>query len=180
MRGANYRRTVRIGTEVSIAATGDDAATFDGRPRNPLGLPQEVEAQLLSNFEFDGTLVEWKDKGHFVAPRVRMEKLPGHLAWVLDVTKSNGSQWQFYIDSHRGHLLKQTLLGIKGGPLVTVEYGGHQESTANPLPQPFRLNDNTTLEHYVLPRWISYRDSENREVSRIDISKITIRTREKD
>ncbi len=159
-----------------VAARGAPVA-FDG-PTPTLGLPPEIEDQLLSNFELDGTLVEWKDKGHDIAPQVHMEKLPGHLAWVLDVTKSDGSEWRFYIDSHGGHLLRQTLLDAQGDPLATVEYGGHQGSSANPLPQTFRLGPRTTLEHYVLPNWISYRDADNREVSRIDISEITVRTRE--
>ncbi len=176
---SSYKRTVRIGDKASLAETNGDTVTFAGLTE-ALGLPLEIEEQLLSNFEFGGSLLEWKDKGHDLASRVRMEKLPGHLAWVLDLTKSNGTKWRLHIDSHRGHLLKQTLLDTQGEPLVTVEHGGHQESTANSLPRPFRLSDSTTLEHYVLPGWISYRDSENREVSRIELSKITIRTGEMD
>lgn len=162
---------------IGIVATRGDPVVFNGLT-HALGLPPAIEEQLLSNFELDGTLVEWKDKGHDIAPQVHMEKLPGHLAWVLDVTKTDGSKWQFYIDSHDGHLLKQTLFDTQGEPLATVEYGGHQESTANPLPQPFRLSNGTTLEYYVLPGWISYRDAHDREVARIDIAEITIRTRE--
>ena len=175
-RPGDYRRTVRLDEQISVAATSGDSATFEGM-RGALGLPDELEERLLSNFEFDGTLVDWKDKGHDLARRVHMEKLSGHLAWVLDIAKSNGSGWRLHIDSHGGHLLRQTLLNGQGEPLLAIEYGGHQESTANPLPQPFRLSSGTTLEHYVMPSWIAYRDAKGREISRIEISSVTIQTR---
>jgi hypothetical protein len=170
---------VRIGNNTGEARRTGGTVEFTGL-QQALGLPQKVERQLLENFEFNGTLVEWKDKGHDVGSRVQMEKLPGHLAWVLDVRKSNGSKWQYYIDSHQGHLLKQILRDGKGEPVLTLEYGDYHESLENPLPQPFRLNDGTTLEHYVMPGWIVYRDGQNREVARIDISAIRIQTQATD
>ena len=172
-RPGYYQRIVSVGRESSTATMNQGNITFTGPPGG-LGLPEKLETMLLETFEFDGTLVEWKDKGHDLETQVSMKKRPSHMAWVLDVLRSNGRRARFYIESHNGHLVEQVYLDDQGQEQLVVKYGGHRESQNNRLPQPFLLNNDITLEHYVLPGRITYYDGQGLELSRVDIESVAI------
>ncbi len=73
------------------------------------GLPDVIEAMLLDTFEFDGLFVEWGDKGHKVA-MVGMLKIGDVLAWKLELKQKNGPEWNMFVDSHSGDLVKMEML----------------------------------------------------------------------
>jgi len=69
----------------------------------------EVETMLRDTFEFDGLFVEWGDKGHEVA-MVGMLKIGDVLAWKLELNQKNGPEWNMFVDSHSGDLVKMEML----------------------------------------------------------------------
>jgi hypothetical protein len=69
----------------------------------------EIETMLFNTFEFDGLFVEWGDKGHEVA-MVGMLKIGDVLAWKLELKQKNGPEWNMFVDSHSGDLVKMEML----------------------------------------------------------------------
>src|SRR3546814_12959609 len=46
------------------------------------GIPADIAAELQRGFEFDGTDIEWKDKGHRRTERLRLARLKnGRAGW---------------------------------------------------------------------------------------------------
>jgi hypothetical protein len=85
----------------------------------PLGFAIEGERELLETFDFDGAIVDWKEK-HYAIKRLGMEKLPGVLAWKLQVDRPDGYRQILYLDSRYGDVVKELLLNAAGTPIVEI------------------------------------------------------------
>lgn len=77
------------------------------------GLPEGLESKLLARFDFDGPLVEWKEKGSEIV-MVGMQKLGKVLAWKLSLTTQSGDRERIYINSHDGTMVRIDLLDEAG------------------------------------------------------------------
>ncbi len=110
---ARPNRITRIVADSS--AEHDETGTRFDNDSAPRGLPREIETQLLDVFEFDGPVVEWKDKEHSNRI-VGMKKIGKVLAWELELTQAQGQRWQLWIDSHTGSLIQAIPVDGTGTP----------------------------------------------------------------
>jgi hypothetical protein len=85
----------------------------------PVGLGVEDERVLLKTFDFDGAVVDWKDK-HYAIKRLGMEKLPGVLTWKLEVDRPDGLRQILYLDSRYGDVVKELVMNTKSVPIVEI------------------------------------------------------------
>lgn len=116
-RGKGTRRLVVSGEQVSEAGFDGETVTLpDGDSR---GLPAALEQILIESFEFDGLVVEWKDKGHETR-KIGMRKHGDILAWGLELIQASGTRWLLLIDSHTGDLVKATILDESGAPVYVM------------------------------------------------------------
>ena len=106
-RPNSIRRELSLGDQSSVAENSRDKAIVDETVER--GLPTELEATLLNQFEFDGLFVEWPDKGHEVSI-AGMRKFGAVLAWRLRLQQNDGPAWNMFIDSHSGDLVSMELL----------------------------------------------------------------------
>ena len=115
--GKGIRRLVVSGERVSEAGFDGETVTLpDGDSR---GLPAALEQILLESSEFDGPVVEWKDKGHQTR-KIGMRKHGDVLAWGLELIQASGTRWNLLIDSHTGDLVKATILDESGAPVYVM------------------------------------------------------------
>jgi len=116
-RGKGIRRLVVSGEQVSEAGFDGETVTLpDGDSR---GLPAALEQILLESSEFDGPVVEWKDKGHQTR-KIGMRKHGDVLAWGLELIQARGTRWNLLVDSHTGDLVKATILDESGAPVYVM------------------------------------------------------------
>jgi hypothetical protein len=85
----------------------------------PVGLGVEDERVLLKTFDFDGAVVDWKDK-HYTIRRLGMEKLPGVLTWKLEVDRPDGYRQILYLDSRYRDVVKELVMNTKSVPIVEI------------------------------------------------------------
>ncbi len=143
-------RTSRPGSIVRVVddslATYDKAGTHFTDPDAPRGLPYEIESRLLDLFEFDGPLVEWKDKGHDTR-MIGMRKVGEILAWELELDQNQGQRWMLLIDSHSGAIVEAYALDDAGGTMFSIHTDDFREVAGFMFPHriEYRGNDGTLL-----------------------------------
>ena len=143
-------RTSRPGSIVRAIddspATYDKAGTHFADPDAPRGLPHEIESRLLDLFEFDGPLVEWKDKGHDTR-MIGMRKVGEILAWELELDQNQGQRWTLLIDSHSGAIVEAYALDDAGGTMFSIHADDFKDVAGFMFPHriEYRGNDGTLL-----------------------------------
>ena len=85
-------------------------------------IPVKILDEILRSFDFDGWIVEWKDKGYKIW-RLGMKKMTDKLPWVLEVELPNGQTWQLYLDSHTGDQYRIALVDKDSNEIFVIEYG---------------------------------------------------------
>jgi len=173
-RDGHYRRVVTTEDGESIAERAHDGAVTFAGPGNGFGLSVELETAILNQFDIDGPIVDWKTKKHRLATLVDMEKIGNTLTWALSEQLAGGQQLRFNIDTHGGHLVKETHLDESDKPKIIIEYHGHHQSENNKLPATFRLDRGPVLENFVVPAGITYRDGAGRILAELHITETTI------
>lgn len=141
--GANASVSTSDGREVQLAQAGR-------------ALSHELEQRLLLAFEFDGPLVEWKDKGHRLE-KLGMEKQDKSLAWKLDLVQAGGAHWELLVDSHSGDIVRRTLLDETGEPELLI------------FPQDYRV-----VSGYRFPFRIDYRAPDGKPLAAEVYSRIEV------
>ncbi len=131
-RPQRIKRVIEDGGAESIAEFDGESVVFSGSGEDR-GLPAELETTLLSAFEFDGPLVEWKDKGHD-SRMLGMEKRGNVLAWQLELQQANGPHWQLLIDSHTGNIVEAALLNSAGAPQWLIVPGDYRDVSGFQFP----------------------------------------------
>ncbi len=117
-RGEGIRRLVGSGEQVSEARfDGETVSLPTGDSR---GLPPALEQIILESFEFDGPIVDWKDKGHETR-KIGMRKHGDVLAWEIGLTQASGNRWDLLFDSHTGDIVKATILDEAGAPAYVLQ-----------------------------------------------------------
>jgi hypothetical protein len=106
-RPNEIRRELKLANQTSVAENAQAKVVVDTAMDR--GLSTATETMLLDLFEFDGLFVEWGDKGHEVA-MVGMLKIGDVLAWKLELKQKNGPEWNMFVDSHSGDLVKMEML----------------------------------------------------------------------
>lgn len=89
------------------------------------GLPADRLVPALEAFEFDGNLVEWKDKGHRVGSDA-MVKAGDVLGWRLRLRHRNGQAWDLLVDSHTGDLVRAGIGATDTDPGLTIELSDYR------------------------------------------------------
>lgn len=132
---------------VVTASDGESVASFDGEevsltgPETPRGLDAELERKILGAFEFDGVLVEWKDKGH-QAEMLGMRKLGKTLTWELAVQQEAGPHWTLLVDSHSGHIVRATMFDSSTGePWLSIHQDDFREVSGFSFPYHVEYRD---------------------------------------
>jgi outer membrane lipoprotein-sorting protein len=86
--------------------------------------PQEITGpqgdMMKSDADFDGALMDYKDKGHTIE-LVGKEKLDGKEVHHLKVTKKGGNVQHYYLDAESGIELKTTAEIEQGGAKQSIE-----------------------------------------------------------
>ncbi len=129
-RPYRYERTV-----------GDDETAFvtswDGyevtRQGPHVDLPVAYHDEILSSYEFDGWMTDWKDKGHQVW-RLGMKKVGERLPWLMEAELTNGRTWHIYVDSHTGDAFRNSLIDSDGNEKIRIEYSDYKEADGFRLP----------------------------------------------
>lgn len=85
----------------------------------PRGLRSEQERALLQIFAFDGNLIDWTGKNYQVRD-LGMEKLPGILAWKLEMRRTDGYREVLYLNSHHGDIVREILIDPSGAQVLQV------------------------------------------------------------
>ena len=84
-------------------------------------IPKHIMDEILRSFDFDGWIVEWKDKGYKLW-RLGMKKIANKLPWVMEAELPNGQIWHMYIDSHSGDQFHTALVDKDSNELFVIEY----------------------------------------------------------
>ena len=122
-----------------IIGEGDSQSeiNWDGadvrREGSPPDLPAAYQNEILSSYEFDGWMTDWKAKGHQVW-RLGMKKIGERLPWLMEAELTNGRTWHIYVDSHTGDAFRSALIDAEGKETVRIEYSAYRESGGFRLP----------------------------------------------
>ncbi len=140
-RPYHYERIVSDGDiESAIAWNG----TTVNRHGPQLGLPATYLDEILSSYEFDGWMTDWKDKGHQVW-RLGMKKVGDRLPWLMEAELTNGRTWHVYVDSHTGDAFRSTLIDPDGNEKIRVEYSDYKVSGGFRLPHQIEYFEDNRL-----------------------------------
>lgn len=140
-RPYQYERIVGDGdTETVITWDGADAR----RVGEPPDLPVAYQDEILSSYEFDGWMTDWKDKGHQVW-RLGMKKVGERLPWLMEAELTNGRTWHIYVDSHTGDAFRSELIGADGSEKIRIEYSDYKEAGGFRLPHQIEYFDGEHL-----------------------------------
>ena len=140
--GRSYRlkvNTKRPYQYERIVGDGDIASStvWDGadvsREGSPLDLPVAYHDEVLSSYEFDGWMTDWKAKGHQVW-RLGMKKVGKRLPWLMEAELTNGRTWHIYVDSHTGDAFRNSLIDSDGNEKIRIEYSDYKEADGFRLP----------------------------------------------
>ena len=123
-------RTVGDG-EIESVISWDGADV--NREGSQLDLPVAYQDEMLSSYEFDGWMTDWKDKGHQVW-RLGMKKDGECLPWLMEAELTNGRTWHIYVDSHTGDAFRSTLIDSEGNEKIRIEYSDYKETEGSRLP----------------------------------------------
>ncbi|HZD54171.1 MAG TPA: hypothetical protein VE175_14060 [Woeseiaceae bacterium] len=140
-RPDRYTRRIGRGADRSIV-TWDGAEVVRGGA-NPF-LPPDVEDTILSSYEFDGWMTDWKDKGHRVQ-RIGMKRYHDRLPWIVEAQLANGRTWHVYVDSHTGDAFRQALIGPNGEETIALELGDYRDEDGFRLPHRIEYYDGDEL-----------------------------------
>ncbi len=116
-------------TESSISWDGADVT----REGAPLDLPSVYQDEILSSYEFDGWMTDWKAKGHQVW-RLGMKKVGERLPWLMEAELTNGRTWHILVDSHSGDAFRSALIDADGREKIRIEYSDYKEADGFRLP----------------------------------------------
>ena len=83
------------------------------------GLDPDQARAFRATFDFDGPLIDWKKKNYTIERR-GMEKLPGILAWKLEVDRPNGYREILYLNSHKGDLVRESIEDSRGQVILDI------------------------------------------------------------
>jgi len=140
-RPYRYERTVSDG-EIESVTTWEGA---DAKRRGEqLDLPVAYQDEVLSSYEFDGWMTDWKDKGHQVS-RLGMKKLGDRLPWLMEAELANGRTWHVYVDSHTGDAFRSVLIDADGGEKIRIEYSDYRETDGFRLPHRIEYSEGGQL-----------------------------------
>ena len=123
-RPYQYERIVGDGDKESIVSW--DGAEI-ARKGSQLDLPATYQDEILSSYEFDGWMTDWKAKGHQVW-RLGMKKVGERLPWLMEAELTNGRTWHIYVDSHTGDAFRSTLIDSDGNEKIRIEYSDYKEA----------------------------------------------------
>ena len=84
-------------------------------------IPITIMDEILRGFDFDGWVVEWKDKGYKLR-RLGMKKMGDKLPWVMEADLPNDQIWHLYIDSHSGDQFRTALVDKDSKEIFVTEY----------------------------------------------------------
>jgi hypothetical protein len=103
--------------------------------KDPEATPPEETKLMAEEADFDGALVDWKDKGHQVE-FVAKEQVEGAEAYKLKVTRKNGNVDHVYIDTETGLQVKVESKRTIRGTEVESEtlMGDYKEVDGVPYP----------------------------------------------
>ncbi len=133
-RPYQYERIVGDGDKESIVSwNGAEIA----RKGSQLDLPATYQDEILSSFEFDGWMTDWKAKGHQVW-RLGMKKVGERLPWLMEAELTNGRTWHVYVDSHTGDAFRSTLIDSDGNEKIRIDYSDFKEADGFRLPHQVR------------------------------------------
>lgn len=118
-----YLRAVDDGANASTLTWDGSVATREGTSR---GLPNVIQDEILSSYDFDGWMTDWKDKGHQVI-RLGMKKYGDQLPWLLEAKLNNGNTWHVYVDSHTGDVFRTALIDSSGQEGIAIEYSDFRD-----------------------------------------------------
>lgn len=133
-----------------IVSDGDieSVITWDGadvtRKGTPLDLPVAYQDEILSSYEFDGWMTDWKDKGHQVW-RLGMKKVGERLPWLMEAELTNGRTWHIYVDSHTGDAFRSAQIDPAGNEKIRIEYSEYAEADGFRLPHKIQYYDGDRL-----------------------------------
>ena len=140
-RPYQYERTVGDGDIQSVI-------TWDGadvkRQGSQLDLPVAYQDEILSSYEFDGWMTNWKDKGHQVW-RLGMKKDGDRLPWLMEAELTNGRTWHIYVDSHTGDAFRNSLIDSEGNERIRIEYSDFKEADGFQLPHQIQYFEGNQL-----------------------------------
>ena len=125
-----YERIISNGENKSVL-TWDGATTK--RQGTQLDLPLAFQDEILSSYEFDGWMTDWKDKGHQVW-RLGMKKVGERLPWLMEAELTNGRTWHVYVDSHTGDAFRSALIDSAGNEKIRIEYSDYKDADGFRLP----------------------------------------------
>lgn len=136
-RPHHYTRTVTDGDRRSTIVWNGAEAAHGGQS---FGMPGPIQEELLTSYDFDGWMTEWKDKGHQVW-RLGMKKHADRLPWIMAAQLASGQTWHIYVDSHSGDAFRQALLGTDGQETLALEFSDYREVDGFRLPHEVRYLD---------------------------------------
>lgn len=115
----------------------ESVITWDGadvkRQGSQLDLPVAYQDEILSSYEFDGWMTDWKAKGHQVW-RLGMKKDGDRLPWLMEAELANGRTWHICVDSHTGDAFRNALIDSEGNECIRIEYADYKEADGFRLP----------------------------------------------
>ncbi len=125
-----YERVVGDGENESVISW--DGANVSREGSSP-DLPAAYQDEILSSYEFDGWMTDWKDKGHQVW-RLGMKKVGERLPWLMEAELTNGRTWHIYVDSHTGDAVQNALIDADGNEKIRIEYSDYKDVDGFRLP----------------------------------------------
>jgi hypothetical protein len=141
-RPSIFIRTIEKDDRSLSAKWDGETASFNDEA--PMLIPKSVMNEILHGFDFDGWMVEWKDKGHHLW-RLGMKKMKDKLPWVMEVELPNGQTWHMYIDSHSGDQIRTLIIDKDGNETFVIEYSDFKEIDGFRMPHQVRYIKNDQL-----------------------------------
>lgn len=138
-----YRYERIVGTDEKRSSITWDGADVE-REGPQLDLPAAFQDEILSSYEFDGWMTDWKDKGHQLW-RLGMKKDGERLPWLMEAELTNGRTWQIYVDSHTGDAFRTTLIDSEGSEKIRIEYSDYKEADGFRLPHQIQYFEDDRL-----------------------------------
>ncbi|HEX4956303.1 MAG TPA: hypothetical protein VF017_23190 [Thermoanaerobaculia bacterium] len=101
----------------------------------PEKMPEDAAKEVREQADFEGTLVNWKDKGHTVE-LLGVEEVEGTPAYKLKVTKKGGEVETLFIDTDSNLEFKSAQKREQNGQEMEVEsiYGDYKEVAGLMMP----------------------------------------------
>ena len=140
-RPYRYERIVGGADDQSVVDWDGAEVTRQGLQ---IDLPASYQDEILSSYEFDGWMTDWKAKGHQVW-RLGMKKIGDRLPWLMEAELANGRTWHVYVDSHTGDAFRNVLIDADGNEKIRIEYSDYKEAGGFRLPYQIEYFDGNRL-----------------------------------